>query len=89
VELFGAFPVAESTAKDRFLSFARRAAVALNLVPGTLKGRELLKRLVYGKLEELKGEVRDDMQDLEQLVSLSGERPACEFKVLYAVAHLP
>jgi SAM-dependent methyltransferase len=88
VELFGAFPVAESTAKDRFLSFARRAAVALNLVPGTLKGRELLKRLVYGKLEDLKGEVREGMAELGPLVPISGTQSAHVFKVVYAIAYL-
>lgn len=88
VELFGAFPVAEAKVKDKFLSLARTVVVGLNLVPGTLKGRELLKRLAYGRLQELQPEVSEGMAELEPLVPISGTEPTRQFKVLYAFAHL-
>ena len=89
VNLFGAFPTAEATLKGSLLAQARRIAASLNLIPGTLKGRELLKRLAYGSLEELPSEVREEMAPLEPLVSIPGEAQVEEFKVLYAVASLP
>ena len=88
VKLFGAFPVAEGSLRGSLMSLVRRVIVSLNLVPGTLKGRELLKRLAYGKLQELKPEVSEGMAELESLVPISGTEPTRQFKVLYALAHL-
>ena len=87
--LFGAFPVAEATVKDKVLSVARRVAVTFNLIPGTLKGREILKRLVYGRLHEFEPEVSEGMASLETLVPVPGLEPTDQHKVLYAIAQRP
>ena len=44
-EIFGAFPVVQETAKERAVSALRRATIRLHLIPPTMKGKELLKRI--------------------------------------------
>ena len=87
VDLFGAFPTAEETLRGKLLSIARRVVVSLNLVPGTLKGRELLKRLAYGRLQEFMPEVTEAMASLAPLTPILPTQPTKEYKVLYAIGH--
>lgn len=87
LEFFGAFPATAASPKQKIVSLIRRLATALDLVPGTLKGRELLKRVFYGSLTPLKPEVEDGMAELYPLVPIPGESPDSQYKILYAVAH--
>ena len=88
VEIFGAFPTSEASVKGKLLSLARRLVVGLNLVPRTLKGRERLKRLAYGRLHPLMPEVEEGAAPSEPLVPISASEDDSSFKVLYAVAHV-
>jgi SAM-dependent methyltransferase len=85
VELFGAFPVLKDSARDRVLSLVKRAAVALHLVPRTMKGREVLKRLFFGRLTPIPPEVTERMAELEPLVRIPTDTVNSSYKVLYAV----
>lgn len=64
----------------------RRVAATLHLVPKTLRGRELLKRIFYGRLEPLGPEVHDSMAPLYPLVSIDHNVANTQFKIVYAVA---
>jgi len=85
VELYGAFPVATGTAKDRIVSLIKRVAINLHLVPKTMKGKEVLKRLFFGKLVPIPPEITEGMAELCPLVALNGESNSSNYKVLYAV----
>ena len=85
VELYGAFPVANGTAKDRIVSLIKRVAINLHLVPKTMKGKEVLKRLFFGKLAPIAPEITEGMAELFPLVALNGESNSSKYKVLYAV----
>lgn len=50
VTVSGAFRADPQTSKDRVVSAIKRTAVALRLVPRTMKGKALLKRLFFGPL---------------------------------------
>jgi len=86
LRFFGAFPTRAASPKEKIVSLIRRSAVALNLVPKTLGGRERLKHLFYGNLTPLRPEIEDGMADLYPLVPIPGESPNSEYKILYAVA---
>jgi ubiquinone/menaquinone biosynthesis C-methylase UbiE len=86
LEFFGAFPTSANSLKQKIVSLIRRLAIALNLVPKTLGGRELLKRLFYGNLTPLKPEVEDGMAELYPLAPIPSQSPNSEYKILYAVA---
>jgi len=65
----------------------KRGAVALNLVPRTMKGEEYLKRISFGKLVPLPKEIEDRMADYKEPQSISCSIPNREHKVPYAFAY--
>lgn len=84
-ELFGAFPVVDGGILYHGISLLRRIAVRAKLVPKTMRGKELLKRLFYGKLKELGTEVKDGMAELEPLVAIDASPNQPTFKIFYAI----
>lgn len=88
VDLFGAFPVRKETAKDRLISLIKRIAVILHLVPKTMRGKQLLKRIFLGRLAPLPKEVVDHMAALEPLEPLEMNVAVPFYKVIYASAQL-
>ncbi|HEV2495899.1 MAG TPA: class I SAM-dependent methyltransferase [Terriglobia bacterium] len=87
VELFGAYPVSEASVRDRLLSLIKRAAVRSHLMPGTMKRKELLKRIFFGKLAPIPPEIDGDGPEYEPPVPISAEVSESRFKVLYAMAY--
>lgn len=85
-EIFAAFPVMRTSAKERAVSAMRRAAVRLHLIPPTMKGKELLKRLFLGRLVAFPLEVTDAMAPYcaPARISIDAD-PIQDFKVLFAV----
>ena len=85
-EIFGAFPVAHASAKEHVVSAVRRAAVRLHMIPSTMKGKELLKRLFLGRLVSFPSEVTEAMASYCPPARLrTTTEPIRDFKVLYAV----
>jgi SAM-dependent methyltransferase len=85
-EFYGAFPTNVDSPKHKIVSLVRRLVVALNLMPKTLEGRARFKRLFYGSLTPLPSEVTDGMTELEPSVSISGDTPNTDYKIVYVVA---
>ncbi len=88
-EVYGGFSVNMTTLRDRALGVVRQLAVRLHLIPPTMRGKEFLKRLVYGKLAPIPHEVVEEMAELQPLSTLPVEAPTGAFKVLYVVGRLP
>lgn len=85
--LYAGFPAHARGGRDRVLAAARRAAVAFHLIPPGMKGKTVLKRLVYGRLQPLPPEATDEMAPEAPLAPVPEGDAADGFKVLYAVAH--
>ena len=66
------------------VSAIRKAAVALGLVPKTMHGKAILKRMFYGRLIELGAEI-DTTAPIQELVPVA-HGPVTNYKVLYAIA---
>ena len=88
VELRGAFPVRKDSAKVHVVSFLKRVAVALHVIPKTMKGKELLKRIFLGSLSPLPSEVHEGMAGYIPPVAISDTEVCPRFKILFALAHL-
>ncbi len=88
VELFGDSPASVKSIKGRLISIIRSIAVTLHLIPKTMKGKEILKRIFFGKLLTLGEEIEDGMVAYCEPVPIPGDSPNCEYKVLFAVAHI-
>jgi SAM-dependent methyltransferase len=71
--------------KRQAISLVRRAAVRAHLVPKTMRGKEWLKRLFYGPLKSLDGELTDDIAPLAELHELTPDVATSDFKVFYAI----
>ena len=65
-----------------------KIAVGIHLIPKTIKGKELLKKIFYGKLIELKEEIEEGVCEYKPPERISYDTPNFEYKVIYAVAHL-
>jgi len=88
VELYGAFSVATDRSRDKIVSFIKRKAVVFNLIPKTMKGKEIFKRIFFGRLLTLPPEISEGMTKYYPPVSIPNDSPNFDYKVLYAVAHI-
>lgn len=88
VRLFAGFRDQPTSQIGMGVRLLRRIAVALNLVPPTMHGKELLKRLFYGRLQPLPAELLD-LEEVGEPVPLDDLSTAAGFKVIYAAATLP
>lgn len=86
VEIYGAFPILTDTLKERIISLIKRIAIALQLMPKTMKGKEIFKRIFLGQLVILPPEFTIEMGHYTPPVLLSPEKPEKLHKVIYAVA---
>ena len=90
VTVESAFPIGPTHGESsllpaRLVVLARRLLEALRLVPRTLRGRARLKRLVYGKLQELRGELPEGYARAAPRTRVRSG-PVRAFKVIYVLA---
>jgi ubiquinone/menaquinone biosynthesis C-methylase UbiE len=86
-ELFGYLPVGSVSWRQKLLRPVKRLAVALNLVPKTMAGKALLKRLVFGQLTPMPAELPQRSEPIAAPVRLAAG-PDRGHKVLYCCATL-
>lgn len=86
VTLYGGFPATADGQRARLVGIAKRMAVKLHLIPKTMKGKELLKRIAFGTLRPFPAEVSPATGTFRPPVKLSRADEASGFKVIYAVA---
>jgi SAM-dependent methyltransferase len=87
-EFYGAFSALPKGLKAKTLALIKRTAVALHLIPKTMKGKEFLKRIFFGKLIHLPHEITEGMADYTPPIHIPDDRPNYEYKVIYAVPRL-
>ena len=86
IELFGECRIKTDTTKDKVIFAIKKTAVTLHLIPKTMKGKELLKRIFMGKLLPLTPEIQDGISEYTPPVRIPHDFPVHDFKVLYALA---
>jgi hypothetical protein len=70
------------------IATVRKAAVALHLIPKTMKGKELLKKIFYGRLQPLKQEIEEGVCVYTPPFLLRSDVINHEYKVIYSVARV-
>ena len=88
VECFGAFSSLPKGWKGKAITHIRKLAVSLHLIPKTMKGKEFLKRVFYGRLAQLKGEIEEGISEYFPPVPIPCDAPNFEYKVIYVVARI-
>ena len=87
VEVEGAYPVEGVGGRAWIYSSLRKLLKQLRLVPRSLRGRAILKRLAFGKLIRLPAELREGFAAPAVRTPLKGG-PATQCKVIYVTARL-
>jgi ubiquinone/menaquinone biosynthesis C-methylase UbiE len=87
-EMYGAFSVLPKGVKEKIITTIRKAAVALHLIPKTMKGKELLKKIFYGRLQPLKEEVEEGICGYTPPLRIPSDIANHEYKVIYSVARV-
>jgi SAM-dependent methyltransferase len=87
VESFGYLPVGSVSWRQKVLRPIKRLAVTLHLVPKTMTGKKLLKRLVFGQLVSMPSELPTRSDAITPPVRL-GVGPDLVHKVIYCCATL-
>jgi ubiquinone/menaquinone biosynthesis C-methylase UbiE len=86
VEMYGAFSVLPKSTKEKIIASIRKIAVGLHLIPKTMKGKEFLKKVFYGKLIPLKGEIEEGVCEYTPPETIPSDIANHEYKVIYVVA---
>ena len=84
-QAFGAFSTRARGVRSILSSVLKRAAVAWGLMPKTMRGKELLKRVFFGPLTALPSEVQAGIAHIEPLTPLD-QSTTRDFKVIYLLA---
>jgi hypothetical protein len=85
-EMYGVFSVLPEGVKEKIIATIRKTAVALHLIPKTMKGKELLKKIFYGRLQPLKAEIEEGVCEYLPPVPIPSNIPNREHKVIYTIA---
>lgn len=81
--IYVGFAASPQTKLGSAVSLLRRLAVKLRLVPRSMRGKTLLKRLFYGRLEPIPRIVDEFTGRLEPLLIVDSETPVDGYKFLY------
>jgi|TARA_B110000483_G_scaffold240625_1_gene321640 ubiquinone/menaquinone biosynthesis C-methylase UbiE len=84
---FGYMPISNNVIKSKIISFIKKSAVTLNLMPKTMAGKKFLKRFVFGKLVTMPHEISGEEYEFIDPVKISKDfvnEPG--FKVIYCIA---
>jgi ubiquinone/menaquinone biosynthesis C-methylase UbiE len=79
-------PVGALNFRQRLLRPIKKLIVSLNLMPKSMKGKKLLKKLVFGKMTKMPAEMPDDLFEDIDIVKASMNDVDKNHKVLYCCA---
>jgi len=88
-EFFGNTPVAEVSLKQKVLRPVKKAVVASGLMPSSMAGKKLLKRLIFGSLMSMPAEITADVVPERAPTTLPRGIPDRKHKVIFCAATLP
>lgn len=86
VEFFGSQPLKDASLVQKVTRPAKKFAVKFGLMPKTMRGKQLLRRIIFGKPLLMPAEIMPDMSSEETLTPLSGEMACTTHKIIYCEA---
>lgn len=87
-QFFGYVPVDSLSVKQRILRPIKKFVVNSGLMPKTMAGKKLLKRLVFGALVSMPAEITADMVQYVPPNNIASNAPDQLHKVIYCVAEI-
>jgi len=86
IEMAGGTPLATVSMRQKILRPVKKIVVSLGLMPKTMAGKKLLKRLVFGNMVTLPAEIDANTCAYEKPVTIAPDQPNAGFKVIYCAA---
>ncbi len=86
VEFFGSQPLKDASLVQKVTRPAKKFAVKFGLMPKTMRGKQLLKRIIFGKPILMPAEIMPNMSSEETLTPLPAEKACTTHKIIYCVA---
>jgi ubiquinone/menaquinone biosynthesis C-methylase UbiE len=87
VDIYAAFPTESHSFKDKVIAAVKRTAVSLHLMPKTMKSKEFLKKMFFGKLTPMPAELTEkDCSHYQSPHSIDKTKSRSQDKIIYAVA---
>jgi len=87
INLYGAFAVSTNTIQAKIVSIIRRTAVVLHLIPKTMKGKEFIKRIFFGKLVSIPTDLATNNANVSApTTEITKDESDGQHIILYAVA---
>ena len=87
ITLYGHCVVRNKSLKDKVISLVKKTAVRLHVIPNTMKGKEVLKRIFFGKLLPLPPEITDEMAQYSSPSLISAGTANTSYKVLFCLGY--
>ncbi|MDD5491943.1 MAG: class I SAM-dependent methyltransferase [bacterium] len=87
IELYGDSRIEKNSWKSALCSLLKRIAVRLHLMPKTMKGKELLKRIFYGKLVSLPAEITDGLAEYIEPDKIKKNMSVLDYSVIFSLGY--
>jgi SAM-dependent methyltransferase len=87
-EFFGHLPINSTSLRQRVFRPVKMLVVKLDLMPKTMAGKKVLKRIIFGKLVHMPKEITPGMAPYSEPVPLASDIPDSLHKVIYCVAKI-
>lgn len=87
-DLFGYWSYAQVSSLQKILKPVKRMAIRMGLMPRTMRGKKLLRRLVFGRLVAMPREIAAGQFSYAPPVPISGDHPDRLHRVIYCTATL-
>jgi len=88
VEFYGNTPVGKLSLRQKFFRPIKKWAVKFSLVPKTLGGKKIIKRLIFGRLVKMPHEIDEELIPYVEPEKIPSTEPDRKFKVIYCTATL-
>ena len=85
---YGFMDISNKSLTQKILSFVRKSSISLGLMPKTMEGKKILKRIVFGKLIPMPSEISGDEFEYYSPATLENMATDKTYKVIYCVATL-
>jgi SAM-dependent methyltransferase len=85
IETYAGFDVSHPSMVERLVSLVKRAAVSLHIIPKSMKGKETLKRLFFGRLVTLPYEITPGIAEFVPPTVIDPDQPVNKYKIIYTV----
>lgn len=89
IQISAGFDVSHPSLVERIVSLVKRTAVALHIIPKSMKGKERLKRLFFGRLVTLPYEITPDLTRYVPPAVVDSSQPVPNHKIVYMVCRKP